>query len=163
MRSFKVVSKVPMEDIQVSLELTLRPANGLHLELKPRDPLPWSPAVKKREFTAIFQGHVGLRSLTTRRDESLAISPSEYFPFFVVFIVLKTYFYSPGRHYWYADSSVDFPPFERGRMKKAMFIEQWLNVVNKYLYIYDSSRFSWNFLEAIKTRQTAAGISECVF
>lgn len=40
MRSFKVVSKVPMEDIQVSLELTLRPANGLHLELKPRDPLP---------------------------------------------------------------------------------------------------------------------------
>ncbi|CAN7942103.1 unnamed protein product [Ixodes hexagonus] len=37
MRSFKVVSKLPMKDVQVSLELTLRPANGLEVTLIPRD------------------------------------------------------------------------------------------------------------------------------
>ncbi|XP_029827749.4 cytochrome P450 4V2 [Ixodes scapularis] len=36
MRSFKVVSKIPMEDVQLSLELTLRPANGLEVTLIPR-------------------------------------------------------------------------------------------------------------------------------
>ncbi|KAG0411464.1 hypothetical protein HPB47_011419 [Ixodes persulcatus] len=36
MRSFKVVSKIPMKDVQLSLELTLRPANGLWVTLIPR-------------------------------------------------------------------------------------------------------------------------------